>query len=61
MALIEAYDYPDENSFSETLNDVPEALMVDKNNIPIMASEKVSDRPFSSLLGIHLKYVTVLR
>ena len=57
---MEAYDYPYENRDWETLNDVPEALMVDKNNIPIMTSEKVLDRPFSPLFGIHLKYVTLL-
>jgi hypothetical protein len=57
---VEACDHPYENRYWETLNNVPEALMVDENNIPIMAAEKVLDMPFSPLFGIHLKYVTLL-
>jgi hypothetical protein len=35
--------------------------MVDENNIPIIASEKVLDTPFFPLFGIHLKYVALRR
>ena len=58
---MEPYDYAYENQYWEMLNDVSEALVVDKNNIPIMASAKVLDKLFSPLFGIHLKYVALLR
>jgi hypothetical protein len=53
------YDEPYENRCWEKWNNVPETLILDKYNIPIMASDRVLDKPFSPLFGIHLKYLTL--
>lgn len=56
---MEVYDEPFQNGYQATWNNVPEMLILDDKNIPVMASAKVRDKPLSPFFGTHLKSVTL--